>query len=59
LSNVAAQPASIFHPHVLGILALAELVVLLPGIGLEIIEILFTESIAVVLAELQEVAQLL
>ena len=35
-SYVAAQPAGVFHPHVLGILALAELVVLLPGIGFKV-----------------------
>jgi hypothetical protein len=37
---------------------LAELVVLLPGIGLEVVEILFTESVTIVLTELQEVAEI-
>jgi hypothetical protein len=37
---------------------LAELVVLLPGIGPEVVEILFTESVAKISTEVQEVAKI-
>jgi pilus assembly protein TadC len=33
---VASQPTGIFYPHVLGVLALAEFIVLLPGIGFKV-----------------------
>jgi hypothetical protein len=44
-------------PHVLGILALYMFVVLLPSIALEVVEISFVETIAIVLTEFQIMLQ--
>jgi hypothetical protein len=52
---MSRESAAIFVPHVLGIFALNEFVVLLPGIGPEVVQIFFAISIAVVYAELQVV----
>jgi hypothetical protein len=58
-STIASKTACVFVPHVFGIFALAELVELLPGIGLEVVEIFFSVAISIVPTELQVVFEIL
>jgi hypothetical protein len=51
MATISRESTGIFVPHVLGVFALRVLVVLLPGIGLEVVEILFAISVAVVPTE--------
>jgi hypothetical protein len=51
MAAVSAESAGILFPHVLGILALAKLVILLPSVGFEVVDILLTESVAIVSTE--------
>jgi hypothetical protein len=55
MATISRESAAIFIPHVLGIFALGKLVVLLPGIALEVVQILLAISVAKVDTEFQEV----
>jgi hypothetical protein len=53
MATISRESATVFVPHVLGIFALCELVVLLPGIALEVVQVFFAISIAVFYTEFQ------
>jgi hypothetical protein len=55
MATISRESASVFVPHVLGIFTLCKFVVLLPGIGFEVVKILFAVSVTVVHTEFQVV----